>query len=172
MSSRRIGSSVKPRAAKVTTPSRVASPGSTKMTGAAARSARVWAALESVVIGAMGRSAWRRLYATIVGARDREQTGHGLTVGATLVGFRVAAADPPHDLLLEGAHRFARYALRFRVTPTGSGARVGAITDADFPGVFGTGYRMVVIGTGGHALVARALLRGIKERAEREGRAG
>jgi hypothetical protein len=31
---------------------------------------------------------------------------------------------------------------------------------------------MVVIGTGGHALVVRALLRGIKERAEREGRAG
>jgi Polyketide cyclase / dehydrase and lipid transport len=135
----------------------------------AASPAHVWAALEAVVIGALGEGPWRRLYATLVGARDTEQSGHGLTVGATLVGFRVAEADPPRDLLFDGVHRFARYALRFRVTPTDSGARVGAITDAEFPGLFGRGYRMLVIGTGGHALVVHALLRGIKERAERAG---
>jgi hypothetical protein len=126
---------------------------------------RVWAALEAVVTRAMGGGAWQRLYARIVGARDTEQTGHGLTVDATLVGFRVVGAAPPRDLRLEGAHRFARYAVRFWVEPAGSGARVGAITDADFPGLLGRGYRMLVIGSGGHALVVRSLLRAIKKRA-------
>lgn len=132
----------------------------------AASSERAWAALESVVIGTMGGGAWQRLLGAILGARDTEQTGAGLTVGATIVGFRVAKADPPRELLLEGAHRFARYALRFRVEPAAEGVRVGAITDADFPGPAGAAYRLLVIGSGGHGIVVRSLLRSIKHRAE------
>lgn len=134
--------------------------------GIAASPERTWAALESVVVRAMGGGAWQRLLGTILGARDTEQTGGGLTVGATIVGFRVAKADPPCDLLLEGAHRFARYALRIRVEPAAEGVRVGAITDADFPGPAGAAYRLLVIGSGGHGCVVRSLLRSIKDRAE------
>src|SRR5262249_8413537 len=127
---------------------------------------RVWEALAQVMAGATGGSAWKRLYAAAVGAHDLTETGHGLAAGTTLVGFHVVAADPPRQVLLEGAHRFGRYALRFRIEPGTRGARVGAITDADFPGLGGLLYRTLVIGSGGHALVVRWLLHRIKARAE------
>lgn len=131
----------------------------------AASPERVWAALETL-IGAAPGGRCARAYATLVGARERARSPGPLGVGATLVGFRVTRADPPREVVLEGAHRFARYALVLRVAPTDTGARVGAITDADFPGVAGRAYRLLVIGSGGHAALVRSLLGRLKARAE------
>lgn len=43
----------------------------------AATPERVWTALERVLLDAMGGSAWKRLYATFVGAREQEEAGGG-----------------------------------------------------------------------------------------------
>src|SRR5262249_39367639 len=74
----------------------------------AAPAERIWEMLEQVVVGATGGSAWTGLYAAAVGAQDLPETGCGLATGATLVGFHVVAADPPREVLLEGAQRLAR----------------------------------------------------------------
>jgi hypothetical protein len=82
--------------------------------------------------------------------------------------FRVAREESPSLLALEGGHRFARYALTFRIEPVAREAsRVTAQTHADFPGTKGRIYRQLVIGSGGHAIVVRRMLRAVKERAER-----
>jgi hypothetical protein len=75
--------------------------------------------------------------------------------GDCLPGFRVAEAEPGRRLVLHGRHRFARYALTFVV----HAGQLRARTDAAFPGVLGAIYRSAVIGSGGHRLVTRCLLR-------------
>ena len=68
---------------------------------------------------------------------------------------------------LRGAHRFSQYALEFSAHPGGNGTtRLRADTSADFPGVPGTLYRVLVIGTRGHATAVRRLLNAVKHRAE------
>ncbi|WP_330183999.1 hypothetical protein OHB26_10520 [Nocardia sp. NBC_01503] len=77
-------------------------------------------------------------------------------------GFTLDEADPPHRLALTGRHPFSRYALVFRLdeeTPTGT--RLTAESWGEFPGPHGRLYRALVIGTGGHRLVVRAMLRRI-----------
>jgi hypothetical protein len=72
-----------------------------------------------------------------------------------LAGFRVTESEPGRRLVLRGRHRFAIYALTFVV----DGGSLRARTDAAFPGLLGRLYRAAVIGSGGHPLVARRLLR-------------
>ena len=82
--------------------------------------------------------------------------------------FRVAREESPSLLALEGRHRFARYALTFQIEPVAREAsRVTAETHAAFPGTAGRVYRQLVIGSGGHAIVVRRMLKSLKERAER-----
>jgi hypothetical protein len=75
--------------------------------------------------------------------------------GEAVPGFRVAEAEPGRRLALRGRHRFADYALTFVL----DGDRLSAQTHAAFPGVLGRLYRAAVIGSGGHRLVARRMLR-------------
>lgn len=85
-----------------------------------------------------------------------------------IVGFRVARAERPSLIVLEGEHRFSRYALTFQVEHAGvSSCIVKAETRAAFPGRTGRAYRKAVIGSGGHVFVVRHLLASIKSRAER-----
>lgn len=84
------------------------------------------------------------------------------------MGFRVVRAEAPHELALEGEHRFSRYALTFRVDDLGPGrSRVRAETRAAFPGLKGATYRALVIGTRVHVLAVRRMLGAIRRRAER-----
>ena len=82
-------------------------------------------------------------------------------------GFAVIDLVPPERLRLAGRHRFAEYELSFRLSPRGSGTRLGAATYAAFPGLAGRAYRLLVIGTGGHAVVTRLILRSVRRLAER-----
>lgn len=86
--------------------------------------------------------------------------------GSTIPGFHVATAVPGRELALAGSHRFSTYALLFRLEEAGAGlTRVRAETRAAFPGPTGRVYRFFVIGTRGHTLVVRRMLRKVRERA-------
>jgi hypothetical protein len=70
-------------------------------------------------------------------------------------GFRVVAVEPGRRLELRGRHRFAQYALTFILDDTSLRAQ----THAAFPGIVGRLYRAAVIGTGGHRVITKAILR-------------
>jgi hypothetical protein len=119
--------------------------------------------LERSFEGSMSRRIARRL-----GCTQTECAGDLRHPGGTVPGFVVARAVPPALLALLGAHRFSRYALVFGIDRLPGGrCRVRAETRAEFPGAAGRAYRVLVIGTHGHVLVVRRLLRAIRRRAER-----
>lgn len=103
----------------------------------------------------------------LLGCADRTPSGpRPLTEGSTLRGFRVATATPDHELTLVGRHRFARYALIFRLEETGENrTRLRAETRATFPGPAGALYRALLMGTGAHNLAVRRMLRTVRESA-------
>jgi hypothetical protein len=108
------------------------------------------------------------LVARLLGCTETHAHGDPAEPGSTIAGFRIARADAPVELALEGEHRFSRYALIFHLEALpGERSRVRAETRAAFPGPHGRAYRALVIGTGGHALVVRRLLRAVAARAER-----
>jgi hypothetical protein len=113
----------------------------------------VWTALLKVLRREMGGSA---LIAQILACDPARGTAEFAgRPGEAVPGFRVVEAEPGRRLVLRGRHRFSNYALTFVL----DGDRVRAQTRAAFPGVFGRLYRAAVIGSGGHRLVARRLLR-------------
>ena len=107
-------------------------------------------------------------YARLVGCADTGASGpRPLTVDSTLPGFHVVAAEPGRELTLEGSHRFASYALAFRIAPLAEGrCRLTALSHAAFPGVAGGAYRLLVLRTGAHLLGIRRLLSAARRRAE------
>lgn len=114
---------------------------------------RVWEALVRVVrrsFGGAGR------VAALLGCEPAVATpGFDGGEGQTLPGFRVAEATPGARLALVGRHRFSRYSLTFTIED----GSLRAETRAAFPGLAGRLYRAAVIGTRGHRLVTRRLLR-------------
>ena len=84
--------------------------------------------------------------------------------GQTVPGFRVVEAEPGRRLTLGGRHRFAAYALTFVVV----GGHLRVRTHAAFPGAVGSLYRRAVVGSGGHRLVTRYLLRRVARQASRD----
>lgn len=77
------------------------------------------------------------------------------------VGFTLEEATPPSRLALKGRHLFARYRLVFELDPDGDRVWLRALTFAAFPGLRGKLYRALVIGSGGHRVVVRQMLRRI-----------
>ncbi|MGW0247361.1 hypothetical protein ACWDYH_12050 [Nocardia goodfellowii] len=77
-------------------------------------------------------------------------------------GFSLAAAEEPARLVLRGRHWFSTYELIFLLDEEGRNrTRVRAQSWAKFPGPHGKIYRALVIGTGGHKLVMRRMMRRI-----------
>ena len=61
--------------------------------------------------------------------------------------------------MLAGRHRFSSYALIFRLDEIGAHrSRLRAETRATFPGAGRRVYRLLVIGTGGHAVAVGRML--------------
>jgi hypothetical protein len=88
-------------------------------------------------------------------------------VGPVFPGFRVVGAVSGREVFLRGSHRFSAYVFVFRLDELAPGrSRLRAETPAVFPGPAGGLYRLLVIGTGGHAVGVRRLLSGIRRRAE------
>lgn len=127
---------------------------------------RVWEALPGGIAATLDHRRGRAL-AGLLGCRDRRPGKPFAAVeGATIPGFRATRVVAPREIALEGRHRFAHYLLTFRVEPSAGGATLWAETRAAFPGLRGRIYRWLVVGTGGHALVTRRILRRIARRAE------
>ena len=107
-------------------------------------------------------------YARLVGCADTAASGpRPLAVGSTVPGFHVVAADPERELTLEGSHRFASYALAFRIERLADGrCRLTAVSHAAFPGLTGGAYRLLVLRTGAHLLGVRRLLSAARRGAE------
>lgn len=126
----------------------------------------VWSALFETLDRTFSRPL-ATAYARLVGCAHVEASGsRPLAPGATIAGFIVTQADVGRQLALEGRHRFAAYALTFRLEPTGTSAtRLRAETRARFPGLAGRTYRLLVIGTGGHGVAVRRLLAGVRRAA-------
>ena len=77
-------------------------------------------------------------------------------------GFALDDASPPKRLSLKGRHPFSVYKLVFELADEGCGhTRLRALTWAAFPGVPGKVYRALVIGSGGHRIVVRRMLKRI-----------
>ena len=127
---------------------------------------RAWEAVRQTVSRSFsGRSA--ALLARLLGTTETRPHGEPTEPGSTITGFRVGRADPAVELVLEGEHRFSRYALIFHLEGLpGNRSRVRAETRAAFPGLRGRAYRALVIGTRGHVLAVKRLLRAVKARAE------
>jgi uncharacterized protein DUF2867 len=133
----------------------------------AAAPERAWGALRQVLSPSSG-SRSRERFARLLGASETRSHGDPLEPGSSITGFRIARAHAPLELVLEGEHRFSRYALIFHLEPLpGDRSRVRAETRAVFPGLRGHAYRALVIGTHGHVLAVKRLLRAVRGRAER-----
>jgi hypothetical protein len=128
---------------------------------------RAWEAVRQTASRSFdGRSA--ALLARLLGTAEGHPRGDPAEPGSTITGFRVSRADAPVELVLEGEHRFSRYALIFHLEAlSGERTRVRAETRAVFPGLHGRAYRALVIGTRGHVLMVKRLLRAVRARAER-----
>lgn len=112
-----------------------------------------WAALIAVLHRGLGG---RVVLARLLGCDPAEGSpGFSGRDGEALAGFRVVGSERGRRLVLRGRHRFARYALTFSM----DGEVLRARTEAAFPGLLGRLYRAAVIGSGGHRLVTRRLLR-------------
>ncbi|GAA3572823.1 hypothetical protein GCM10022222_66330 [Amycolatopsis ultiminotia] len=107
-------------------------------------------------------------YAWAVRCTDWRTTGpRPLAEGATVPGFRVVTARPGVALILRGQHHFSEYQLTFRLEPVADRRTlVRAESSADFPGITGPGYRLLVFGTGAHVFLLRRMLRAIKAKAD------
>lgn len=116
----------------------------------------VWTALGAAV----GRLRTLGL-AVLLRATPPRANGDPLVAGSSIPGFVVTEANPPARLVLSGRHRFSTYVLVFTILDRGpgSGCRLIATTYATFPGVPGRIYRTIVVGSGGHRIIVRRLLR-------------
>ncbi len=120
-----------------------------------------WTALVGVLRRRMGGAG---TLARVLGCDPVDGTpGFSGRVGETLPGFRVVDSEPGRRLALRGQHRFARYALTFLI----DGDQLRARSEAAFPGIQGRLYRALLMGTGGHRLVTRGLLRQVARAAGR-----
>jgi hypothetical protein len=130
--------------------------------------ASTWDSLLRVVDGSFASGA-APTFARLLGCADTASVGpRPLAAGSSLPGFHVASAYAPKELDLAGSHRFSNYELIFRLDDRGGGrTRLNAETRAEFPGVKGSVYRALVIGTRMHVLATRRILGATKRRAER-----
>ena len=127
-----------------------------------------WDALLRVVEGSFASGASTR-GARLLGCADTVASGpRPLADGSALPGFHVETAQRPKELAIAGAHRFSDYALIFRLDERdGKRTVLRAETRAAFPGLKGSAYRAMVIGTRIHVLVTRRILSAAKRSAER-----
>jgi hypothetical protein len=128
----------------------------------------VWSALTSVLRTGLGGSA-PGLFTRLLRVEPAQSYGEWRgtpKLGDTLPGFAVAEIAPPERLALRGQHRFSRYALVFELDASDAAhCTLRAQTWAEFPGAAGRAYRALVIGTRGHRVIVRRLLRRVVSRA-------
>jgi hypothetical protein len=127
---------------------------------------RVWQAVHDT-LRALFASPAARLAARLLGCDPAGTAGWDLpVVGASIPGFRLVADDRPWLVVVAGRHRFSRYGIVFRIGAAPGGTVCRAESRAAFPGPHGAAYRLAVVGSGGHVLAVRRLLRAVRAAAE------
>ena len=124
--------------------------------------AAAWQAVVQVAHQTLGGAGedWLGRVLAVEPAHGRGRWDVDVPEGAALAGFAVDHVRPGELLSLRGRHRFSRYRLTFEVVAAGPDrSYVWARTWADFPGLAGAVYRTLVIGSGGHAVLVRRMLR-------------
>ena len=122
----------------------------------------VWQALLKSVPGAFSAGTSTRV-AKALGCEETERSGEPDMIGSTFPGFLVARVIEPAVLALEGQHRFSRYGLIFSLEPTKDDRTLlRAETRAEFPGIKGSIYKALVVGTRAHVVVTKRLLNAVK----------
>ena len=126
-----------------------------------------WAALADVVRGSRAGRIGDAV-ASGLACVPGEAKGEIPAIGSTIPGFIVTRSVCPAALALMGEHRFSRYALVFTISERlgEDSVELSAQTRALFPGRSGRAYRGLVIGTRGHVVATRAILRSVRRRAE------
>ncbi|SDE32322.1 hypothetical protein [Glycomyces harbinensis] len=117
-----------------------------------------------ITVGAPRERVWAaaRDYCERSLVKDRDSPLFRLLGTEPRTGFTIAAQAPGKWLELEGRHRFAQYRLHFELDDLGGGSTgLAALTYADFPGLSGRVYRLLVVGSGGHRVAVRGMLRSI-----------
>ncbi|WP_026536064.1 hypothetical protein [Arthrobacter sp. H14] len=126
----------------------------------------VWPAviltIQRAFSGAAGKGLARLLGCDSTGVSDCSL----VVLGNTFPGFKVEAIERPKLIALTGRHRFSEYALIFRIDEIGGRTRCRAESRARFPNWYGRLYRAAVIGSLGHQILVRRMLRGIRRAAE------
>lgn len=126
-----------------------------------------WQALLRVTEGSFAAPLATR-FARLIGCADTEASGpRPLSTGSAFTGFHVERAEPSRELTLAGSHRFSNYALIFRLENRDGDTLLRAETRAEFPGIKGSVYRALVIGTRSHVVATRRVLAAVKRQAER-----
>jgi len=128
-----------------------------------------WGALFPMLEGTLDHPRARR-YARRIDAAVTTAHGDLGHPGGMLPGFTVIRAIEPVMLALAGRHRYAQYAMVFRIDLLpGQRSRVRLESRAQFLGRRGRLYRAGVVGTRGHVLFVNRMLRTVKRRAENVG---
>ncbi len=81
-------------------------------------------------------------------------------------GFGVVEEVPGRLVRLAGRHRFSRYQLLFELDDVPGGTILRARSYGEFPGLRGRVYRAAVIGSRGHVLATRHLLKQVQRRVD------
>jgi hypothetical protein len=125
-----------------------------------------WDALFPVLEKTLDHPRARR-YAVRVDAAVTVAHGDLHHPGGMLPGFTVIRAIEPVMLALAGRHRYAQYAMVFRIDLLpGQRSQVRLESRAQFLGRKGRIYRVGVIGTRGHVLFVNRMLRAVRRGAE------
>lgn len=128
----------------------------------------VWRALTARLSGDhIGRNV---AVGRVLGTEPRRSSGTFPEKGAAVAGFKVTESVPGKLLELTGRHRFSQYRLVMTLAEQAGATVLTARTYARFPGALGAVYRLLVIGSGGHRFIARALLREVRRQAENQDR--
>jgi len=99
----------------------------------------------------------------------RLEGAHRGLVTARLRGGDDGPAAAPR---VAGCHRFARYGITFRIEAAPAGTRLAAESRAEFAGALGALYGLMAVGSAGHAIAVRRLLRNVRRLAEQQGTDG
>jgi hypothetical protein len=112
----------------------------------------------AITVPADRATTWRAVLTTMCSNPNNPET--------VPFGFVLDAAEQPERFAIKGRHWFSVYKLIFLLSDDAQGGtRVAAQTWAAFPGLKGTIYRALVIGSGGHRVVVRNMLRRIAAQA-------
>jgi hypothetical protein len=118
----------------------------------------------SVMVPANRSVVWQavRQYACGLAQSDHVVLGWVLGTEPTS-GFQLVEEVEGVRLAMAGRHRFARYRLVFALdAEPGNATRLSILSFAAFPGARGRLYRGLLLGTGGHVLAVRHMLRTIQ----------